>query len=68
MSGSPIFINYAESKISKMSAYKCIRISKDTYRNLTRLGTLGDTFDSVIARLVQSTKEGEKTVEKQRSC
>lgn len=40
-----------------MSGNKCIRISEDTYHDLTKLGTLQDTFDSVIARLVDASKE-----------
>ncbi len=40
--------------------YKCIRISENTYHDLTKLGTLEDTFDSVIARLVDASKEKAK--------
>jgi predicted CopG family antitoxin len=31
---------------------KTIRISAKTYKTLTRLGTLGDTFDTVIKKLL----------------
>lgn len=41
--------------------YKCIRVSKDTYSRLTKLGSLQDTFDTVIARLVENAGEVSKS-------
>jgi predicted CopG family antitoxin len=35
-----------------MSAVKSIKVTEDTYRKLARLGTLEDSFDSVISRLL----------------
>jgi predicted CopG family antitoxin len=35
---------------------KMIAISEKTYHNLAELGNLEDSFDSVIARLVQKQK------------
>ena len=32
------------------------RITKRTYDSLAKLGTLQDTFDTVIARLIQESK------------
>lgn len=37
-----------------MSAAKSIKISEETYRKLARLGTLEDSFDSVISKLLES--------------
>jgi predicted CopG family antitoxin len=36
---------------------KTIRISNDTYTALQKLGTLSDSFDSVIKRLIGSQEE-----------
>ena len=33
---------------------KTIRVSFDTYKNLERLGTLADSFDTVIQKLLTS--------------
>jgi predicted CopG family antitoxin len=33
---------------------KIIRVSRETYKNLEKLGTLTDSFDSVIQRLLAS--------------
>jgi predicted CopG family antitoxin len=33
---------------------KTIRVSLDTYENLERLGTLADSFDTVIQKLLAS--------------
>jgi predicted CopG family antitoxin len=38
---------------SQMSSYKNIRITKNTYERLSKLGTLEDTFDTVIMRLME---------------
>jgi hypothetical protein len=35
---------------------KMIAISKRTHHNLAQMGTLGDTFDSVIDRMIQREK------------
>lgn len=39
-----------------MSSRKMIAISEKTYHNLAELGNLEDSFDSVIARLIQRQK------------
>jgi predicted CopG family antitoxin len=39
-----------------MSSRKMIAISEKTYHNLAKLGSLEDSFDSVIARLIQKQK------------
>lgn len=36
-----------------MSSYKTIKVSEQTYHNLARMGTLEDSFDSVIDRLLK---------------
>jgi len=33
-----------------------IRVSRTTYKQLQQLGTLGDTFDSLIQRLILNQK------------
>lgn len=37
-----------------MSAVKSIKVSEETYRKLARLGTLEDSFDSVISKLLEA--------------
>lgn len=37
-----------------MDSSKLIRISNDTYDRLHSLGSFGDSFDSVIKRLIQN--------------
>ena len=39
-----------------MSSRKMIAISEKTYHNLAELGNLEDSFDSVIAKLIQRQK------------
>jgi predicted CopG family antitoxin len=41
------------------SKYKNIRISEETYQELANQGTLSETFDSVIRKLLQK-QEGVK--------
>jgi len=36
-----------------MSPYKTIRVSEETYQELANQGTLSETFDSVIRKLLQ---------------
>jgi hypothetical protein len=38
------------------SKTKMISVSEKTWKNLTQMGTLGDTFDSVISRMIQREK------------
>ncbi len=39
-----------------MSSIKSIKVSEETYRKLARLGTLEDSFDSVISRLIANAQ------------
>lgn len=41
-----------------MSEIKTVRLSNETYNELAQCGDLRDSFDSVIKRLIQETKEG----------
>jgi len=36
--------------------YKSIKVFPETYKDLAKEGTLGDTFDSVIQRLLKGRK------------
>ena len=36
--------------------YKHVPVSEETYESLKQLGTLGDTFDSVIRKLMEVAK------------
>jgi len=36
-----------------MSTHKTIRVSEETYQELANQGTLSETFDSVIRKLLQ---------------
>ena len=38
---------------------KIIRVSSATHDNLEKLGDMGDTFDSVIRRLLTTRRNGE---------
>jgi predicted CopG family antitoxin len=40
-----------------MQPGKTIRVSKDTYKELASQGTLSETFDSVIRKLLQKQEE-----------
>ena len=48
------------------TGYKTIKVSEKTYRGLVKLGTLHDTFDTVIARLLQRSQVSSMNVEEQR--
>jgi predicted CopG family antitoxin len=37
--------------------YKTLKVTRDTYDKLSELGTLKDTFDSVIFKLISNIKE-----------
>ena len=39
--------------------YKSIRIRNETYQDLKKLGSLQDTYDSVISSLIKKTKSGD---------
>jgi len=39
-----------------MQATKIIRVSEETYSDLAKRGTLSDTFDTVIQRLLKSRR------------
>jgi predicted CopG family antitoxin len=41
-----------------------IRISEETYKDLVKRGTLSDTFDKVIQRLLQQEKQTEVVLAK----
>jgi predicted CopG family antitoxin len=43
-----------------MSTSKTIRISEETYRELASQGTLSETFDTVIKKLLQGKESKEK--------
>lgn len=36
--------------------YKTIKINSETYKELTKLGDLADTFDTVISKLIQESR------------
>jgi predicted CopG family antitoxin len=38
-----------------------IQVSKDVREELKKLGTMGETYDDVIRRLIKKAKECEKT-------
>ena len=40
-----------------MSTHKTIRVSEETYNDLANQGTLSETFDLVIRKLLQEKKE-----------
>lgn len=42
-----------------MSVTKSIKVSEETYRKLARLGTLEDSFDSVISKLLMASSKNE---------
>jgi hypothetical protein len=56
----PKYINSTNALfvVEMESLYKSIRIKNDTYENLKRLGSLQDTYDSVIRNLILKEKEG----------
>ncbi|WP_187147525.1 hypothetical protein [Candidatus Nitrososphaera gargensis] len=39
-----------------MTAVKSIKVTEETYRKLVRLGTLEDSFDSVISKLISNAE------------
>jgi predicted CopG family antitoxin len=41
--------------------YKTITVSKQTYEDLAQMGTLNDTFDKTIQRLIKNTRLQEIT-------
>lgn len=49
-----------------MSELTCIQISKETRTRLKSMGTLGDTYESLILRLLENWegKNGRETSEK----
>ena len=44
-----------EKNTTKDIQCKSIKLTVKTYRDLAKLGTLNDTFDSVIAELIQKS-------------
>jgi predicted CopG family antitoxin len=46
-----------------MSAVKSIKVSEETYRKLARLGTLEDSFDSVISKLIANSEGSGESAE-----
>jgi hypothetical protein len=42
--------------VKKQTADVSIKIKRDTHRRLLQRGTVGDTLDSVIARLLDMTE------------
>jgi hypothetical protein len=45
--------------LNNIQKYKHVPVSEETYQILKHMGTLGDTFESVITRLIkQSTAAG----------
>jgi predicted CopG family antitoxin len=40
-----------------MQSGKTIRVSEETYKELASQGTLSETFDSVIRKLISNIKE-----------
>ena len=45
--------------------YKSVKVSEKTYKGLIKLGTLHDTFDTVISRLLQMSQVNTTTVEEE---
>lgn len=45
----------AVKKSEKGKAYKMIAVSPETYDKLLRIGTMGDSMDSVISKLLEDT-------------
>lgn len=43
--------------MKKMSIGKSIRVSVRTYNELAKLGTLSDSFDSVISNILKQTEQ-----------
>lgn len=38
-----------------------VKVSRETHRELKKIGRMGDTFDSVIRRLVENYKKNMRT-------
>jgi len=45
-----------------MSAAKSIKVSEETYHKLARLGTLEDSFDTVISKLIATVERSGESV------
>lgn len=51
------FLHFYNDRLTKLNKYKTLKVTNETYNQLSQLGTLQDSFDTVIKKLITRQKE-----------